>query len=159
MFIISEREREKPDVHNFPAHNSGAGNGCANFMGAWHFWAFSAGKPPSAQKIPRFMGAKFVFIGVGIFPIIGIWRQWIAHTTALLLQYDFLFHNVDDSINLIWSYPHYIPACSCFGETLKVSLLRVVLTNACVLACRFLCQFPSHPTVPSPSPLSLFLRR
>ena len=21
-------------------------NGCADFMGAWHFWALSAGKPP-----------------------------------------------------------------------------------------------------------------
>ena len=26
--------------------NSGAGNGCANFMGAWHFLVLSARKPP-----------------------------------------------------------------------------------------------------------------
>ena len=26
--------------------NSGAGNGCADFMGAWHFRVLSAGKPP-----------------------------------------------------------------------------------------------------------------
>ena len=31
---------------SFSAHNSGAGNGCANFMGAWHFSVLSAGKPP-----------------------------------------------------------------------------------------------------------------
>ena len=29
----------------FSARNSGAGNGCANFMGAWHFLVLSAGNP------------------------------------------------------------------------------------------------------------------
>ena len=33
--------RKKPHVRNF----SGAGNGCANFMGALHFLVLSAGKP------------------------------------------------------------------------------------------------------------------
>ena len=37
---------EKRDVHGISTRNSGAGNGCANFMGAWHFWIVSAGKPP-----------------------------------------------------------------------------------------------------------------
>ena len=27
-------------VRNFSARNSGVGNGCANFMGAWDFWLF-----------------------------------------------------------------------------------------------------------------------
>ena len=29
----------------FPPHNSRAGNGCANFMGAWDFLVLSTGKP------------------------------------------------------------------------------------------------------------------
>ena len=37
---------EKRGVHKISARNSGAGNGCANFMGAWHFLVLSAGKPP-----------------------------------------------------------------------------------------------------------------
>ena len=37
---------EKRDVHKISARNSGAGNGCANFMGAWHFLVLSAEEPP-----------------------------------------------------------------------------------------------------------------
>ena len=37
---------KKRDVHKISACNSGAGNGRANFMGAWHFLVLSAGKPP-----------------------------------------------------------------------------------------------------------------
>ena len=43
VFPISQKKR---GVHKTSARNSGAGNGCANFMGAWHFLVFSAGKPP-----------------------------------------------------------------------------------------------------------------
>ena len=35
--------------------NSGAGNGCANFMCACHFWLFLLEKP-HAHKIPRYRG-------------------------------------------------------------------------------------------------------
>ena len=38
--------RKKPDVHKISARYSGAGNVCANFMGAWHFLVLSDGKPP-----------------------------------------------------------------------------------------------------------------
>ena len=38
--------QKKRDVHKISARNSGAGNGCADFMGAWHFLVLSAGKPP-----------------------------------------------------------------------------------------------------------------
>ena len=38
--------QKKRGVHKISARNSGAGNGCANFMGAWHFLVLSAGKPP-----------------------------------------------------------------------------------------------------------------
>ena len=51
--------QKKPGVRNSSARNSGAGNGCAKFMGAWHFWVLSAGNP-HAHKIPRFRRG-FVF--------------------------------------------------------------------------------------------------
>ena len=38
--------QKKRGVHEISARNSGAGNGCANFMGAWHFLVLSAGKLP-----------------------------------------------------------------------------------------------------------------
>ena len=38
--------QKKPRARNFSARNSGAGNGCANFMDAWHFLVLSAGKTP-----------------------------------------------------------------------------------------------------------------
>ena len=41
----------------FPPCNSGAGNNCADFMGAWHFLALSAGKPP--------WPIKFLLLGGG----------------------------------------------------------------------------------------------
>ena len=43
--------QKKRGVHKIGARNSGAGNGCANFMGAWHFSVLSAGKPPMPIKI------------------------------------------------------------------------------------------------------------
>ena len=48
--------QKEPDVHHFSARDSGAGNGCANFVGAWHFLVLSAGIAPHAHKIPRFRG-------------------------------------------------------------------------------------------------------
>ena len=46
------------DVHKISARNSGAGNGCTNFMGAWHFLVLSAGKPPTP--------IKFLLLGRGV---------------------------------------------------------------------------------------------
>ena len=71
----------KPIVRNFSARNSGAGNGRANFMGAWDFLVLSAGKPPMPIKFLLVGGggsglfrrgggsANFIFMGAGIFPI------------------------------------------------------------------------------------------
>ena len=38
--------QKNPHVHNFSARNSEAGNGSADFMGAWDFLVLSAEKPP-----------------------------------------------------------------------------------------------------------------
>ena len=44
--VILTEVQKKRDVHKISTRNSGAGNGCADFMGAWHFLVLSAGKPP-----------------------------------------------------------------------------------------------------------------
>ena len=54
--------QKKPRVRNLSAHNSGAGNGCPNFMGTWHCLVLCAGKP-HAHKIPCFRG--FLVFGKG----------------------------------------------------------------------------------------------
>ena len=70
---------KKPHVRNFSARNSGAGNGRANFMGAWDFLLLSAGKPHAHIILPFWGGvlgffrrggggsASFIFMSVGIF--------------------------------------------------------------------------------------------
>ena len=48
--VIFDLNQKNPRVRNFSARDSGAGNGCANFMGAWHFLVLSAGKRPMPIK-------------------------------------------------------------------------------------------------------------
>ena len=61
FFVKNSLNQKKRDVHKISARNSGAGNGCANFMDAWHFWVLSAGKNPHAHKIPPFRGGSWFF--------------------------------------------------------------------------------------------------
>ena len=70
-----------PHVRNFSARYSGAGNGCANLTGAWHFLVLSAGEAFMPIKwfalgrggcwgfVWRGGGGSvnFVFMGAGIF--------------------------------------------------------------------------------------------
>ena len=56
--------QRKPHVGNFSARNSGARNGCTNFMGAWDLSFFSL-ENPYAHKIPRFRGGVVGFFGGG----------------------------------------------------------------------------------------------
>ena len=60
--------QKKHDVHKISARNSGAGNGCANFIGAWHFLVLSAGKTP--------MPIKFLLLGGGCWGFLegGAWK-------------------------------------------------------------------------------------
>ena len=67
--------QKKRGVHKISARNSGAGNGCANFMGAWHFW-FVLLENPHAHKIPPFRGGFWVFLEGGVeVPILFLWAQ------------------------------------------------------------------------------------
>ena len=67
-----------------------AGNGCANFMGAWHFWFFLLGYP-HAHKIPPFFwgGGFWAFLeGIRVeVPILFFWawgffRFWLGVAPA-----------------------------------------------------------------------------
>ena len=46
MITLIFREKKNPRVRKMFVRNSGAGNGCINFMDAWKFCFLSAGKPP-----------------------------------------------------------------------------------------------------------------
>ena len=82
VVVSSTFRKKKRGVHKISARNSGAGNGRAHFMGAWHFGVISAGKPPCPQNSSFYGGvvgfleggggsADFIFMGVGIFPTLG----------------------------------------------------------------------------------------
>ena len=68
--------QKNPRVRKILVRNSGAGNGCANFMDTWKKCVLSAGKT-HVHKIPPFRGgilgfvgggrADFIFMGAGIF--------------------------------------------------------------------------------------------
>ena len=72
--------QKNPRVHKIFVRNSGAGNGCANFMGTWKNCGLSAGKPMSIKFLVLGGGvfwvlggggsADFIFMGAGIFLIV-----------------------------------------------------------------------------------------
>ena len=52
LFILSnsqEMYQKNPRVHKIRVRNSGAGNGCANFMDTWKKCVLSAGKTVSVK--------------------------------------------------------------------------------------------------------------
>ena len=65
--------QKNPRVRKIRVRNSGAGNGCANFMDAWKKCVLSAGKPMSIKFRVLEGGfggggsADFIFLGAGIF--------------------------------------------------------------------------------------------
>ena len=68
-------DQKNPRVRKIRVRNSGAGNGCANFMDTWKKCVLSAGKPMSIKF--RVLGggvlgggggsADFIFMGARIF--------------------------------------------------------------------------------------------
>ena len=83
-------------VRKIFVRNSGAGNGCANFMDTWKKCLLSAGKT-HVHKIPRFRGgfgggesADFIFMGARIF-------LRIAHASTRLGPSWFSFSEVGPS--------------------------------------------------------------
>ena len=59
----------------FFTRNSGAGNGCANFMGAWHFLVLCAEKPQGAHENPPFRGEVLDFLEGGCGGVNFIWTS------------------------------------------------------------------------------------
>ena len=63
--IARDPVQKNPRVHKIRVRNSGAGNGCVNFMDAWKNCVLSAGKT-HVHKNPRFgWGGYFGFFGGG----------------------------------------------------------------------------------------------
>ena len=65
------KNQKKPRVRKIRVRNSGAGNGCANFMDAWKKCVLSAGKPMSIKF--RVLGGGFR--GGGEVPILFLWAR------------------------------------------------------------------------------------
>ena len=61
---VMKNLQKNPRVRKIFVRNSGAGNGCANFMGAWQKCALSAGKA-RVHKIPSFRGGARCILGLG----------------------------------------------------------------------------------------------
>ena len=68
---VSAFYQKNPRVRKIRVRNSGAGNGCANFMDTWKKYVLSAGKTMSV-KFPFFGG---VFGGGGGVPILFLWAR------------------------------------------------------------------------------------
>ena len=70
--------QKNPRVRKIRVRNSGAGNGCANFMDTWKKCVLSAGKPMSIKFCVLGGGfggggsADFIFMGARIFLIYGV---------------------------------------------------------------------------------------
>ena len=67
--------QKNPSVHKISVRNSGAGNGCANFMGTWKNGVLSAGKPMSINFLVLGGGGILGFGGGGEVPILFLWAQ------------------------------------------------------------------------------------
>ena len=63
-FKVVFNQKNPFSVHKMFVRNSGAGNGCVNFMDAWKKCVLSAGKT-HVRKIARFRGGDFGFGGGG----------------------------------------------------------------------------------------------
>ena len=70
--MIRKKTKTKLLSVNVSIRNSKAGNGCANYMVAWDFWALSAGEKLHAHKI-LVLGRVFVFFWGGGVPIYFLW--------------------------------------------------------------------------------------
>ena len=74
--------QKKRGVHIIPARNSGAGNDCANFMGARHFLILSAGNP-HAHKIPPLTCGSAAVCSLPLLHQRGQPRATVAFTSML----------------------------------------------------------------------------
>ena len=79
----SENGQRNPRVRKIRVRNSGAGNGCANFMDTWKKCVLSAGKPVSI-KFLLFRGG---FGGGGGVPILFLWARDFSEMAFSLQEF------------------------------------------------------------------------
>ena len=77
--------QKNPRIRKIFVCNSGAGNGCVNFMDAWQKCVLSPGKT-HVHKIPRFGGGVLgVFLRGGV-PILFFWARGFSEATKQIEQ-------------------------------------------------------------------------
>ena len=76
-------KKREPLVRNFSDRKSGAGNGYADFVGAWHFWFFLL-ENPHAHKIHRFRGGGVLTREMGTICPFGIFPCFIVFFDSTL---------------------------------------------------------------------------
>ena len=81
LLVFADTNQKNPRVHKIYVRNSGAGNGCANFMGTWKNCVLSAGKPMSI-KFLVLGGVFWVFWGGGGADFI-LWARGFFWTKSL----------------------------------------------------------------------------
>ena len=62
--MVSKRTQKNPCVRKISARNSGAGNGCANFMGAWKNAFFLQEEAMSIKFLVFFLGGGGGYFGL-----------------------------------------------------------------------------------------------
>ena len=79
LFFWEPDNQKNPRVRKIRVRNSGAGNGCVNFMDAWKNAFFLQGKT-HVHKIPRFRGGGGIlgFWGGGGVPILFLWARGLS---------------------------------------------------------------------------------
>ena len=144
--VLSEKN---PRVRKIFVRNSGAGNGCANFMDAWKKCGLSAGKT-HVHKIPPLRGGVyfgfwgggevpiFIFMGARIFlkkrtstPT----RKRFPHSTV----YDSVYKHIFDTLAFLKTHRHAVYHClKEVQKPFRHASSSVLKTRISTRACLFL---------------------
>ena len=136
--FFSPTNQKNPRVRKIFVRNSGAGNGCANFMGAWKN-AFFLQDKTHVHKIPRFRnGGVFWVLGEGgsaNFIFIGA-RSFLNKIKAQTFRAKFRSNFVRKSVAR--EKKDFVPTTFCRRATLM--LLNVFQKKAVSVKCSCYCE-------------------